>query len=138
MSSHPCSPGNMCFCMCYGIRRHWQKNLYCRDALKSMRIGSPNLSINCAPLEKRYVPLPKGLSRCTLDWADKPPLTHHDIWHCMFMECCEHTTQFSTKSTSEIPHVVGLQPKFALVDTFSHASFENRQNVGKQSTFPTS
>lgn len=43
----------------------------------------------------------------------------------------------SAKSTFEIPCVVGLQPKFALVDTFSHASCENRQNVGNQSTFPT-
>ena len=43
----------------------------------------------------------------------------------------------SAKSTFEIPCVVGPQPKFALVDTFSHASCENRRNVGNQSTFPT-
>jgi len=38
---------------------------------------------------------------------------------------------FVAKSTFEIFPVVGTQPKFALVDTFSHASRENRQSVGK-------
>jgi hypothetical protein len=42
-----------------------------------------------------------------------------------------------TKSTFEISCTVGTQPKFALVDTFSHASCKNRRNVGKQNTFPT-
>jgi hypothetical protein len=41
------------------------------------------------------------------------------------------------KSTFEIFCVVGSQPKFALVDMFSHAFCKNRRNVGKQSTFPT-
>jgi len=41
------------------------------------------------------------------------------------------------KSTFEIFCVVVAQPKFALVDTFSHASCKNRRNVCKQSTFPT-
>jgi hypothetical protein len=40
------------------------------------------------------------------------------------------------KSAFEIPCIVGLQPKFALVDTFSHASCENGRNVGNQSAFP--
>jgi hypothetical protein len=44
---------------------------------------------------------------------------------------------FGAKSTLEIFCSVGAQPNFALVDTFSHASRENRQNVSKQSTFPT-
>ena len=48
-----------------------------------------------------------------------------DIWY-----------KFSTKSTFEILCVVGTQPNFALVDTFSHASCKNRRNVGKHSAFP--
>jgi hypothetical protein len=44
---------------------------------------------------------------------------------------------FVAKSAFEIFSVVGTQPKFALVDTFSHASRKNRQNVCKRSTFPT-
>jgi hypothetical protein len=43
----------------------------------------------------------------------------------------------SAESTFEISCTVGPQPKFALVDTFSHASCKNRRNVGKQSVFPT-
>ena len=41
------------------------------------------------------------------------------------------------KSTFEMSCTVGAQPKFALVDMFSHASCKNRQNVGNQSAFPT-
>lgn len=44
---------------------------------------------------------------------------------------------FGAESTFEIFCTVGTQPKFALVDTFGHASSENRQNAGKESTFPT-
>jgi len=45
--------------------------------------------------------------------------------------------KFDAKSTFEIFCVVGSQPNFALVDTFSHASRENRRYLSKQSTFPT-
>ena len=44
---------------------------------------------------------------------------------------------FGTKSMFEIFCVVGTWPKIALVDMFSHASRKNRQNVCKQSIFPT-
>jgi len=43
---------------------------------------------------------------------------------------------FGAESTFEIFCAVGTQPKIALVDTFSHASCENHQNVGKQSSIP--
>ena len=57
---------------------------------------------------------------------------HHVPTGYMNMQC-----KISAESTFEISFAVGPQPKFALVDTFSHASCKNRQNVGKQSTFPT-
>lgn len=44
---------------------------------------------------------------------------------------------FDAKSMFEIFCLVGSQPGFALVDTFSHASCKNRQNTSKEGTFPT-
>jgi hypothetical protein len=63
--------------------------------------------------------------------------TVHPMQHHAATESCELWDAFGVKSTFENFRTVEAQPKFALVDTFSHASCENRQNVGKQCTFPT-
>src|SRR5579872_5301396 len=68
--------------------------------------------------------------------------SHSLRWHMqhstMLAERAGNTwCAFCAKSTFEIFSAVGAQPKFALVDTFSHASCKNRRNGSNQGTIPT-
>jgi hypothetical protein len=83
---------------------------------------------------------PNQLHMHAFDQVHKPPQPPRQ--HMSYSSMCPQGTVdiqciIRTKSTFEICCTVGSQPKFALVDTFSHASCKNRRNVGKQSTFPT-
>ncbi len=82
-----------------------------------------------------YTP-PKQLPMHALDQTHEPPSTMSHSSMCP-QDTMNVQSKINTKSTFEISCTVGTQPKFALVDMFSHASCKNRQNVGKQSTFPT-